>query len=142
MLLGSFLDFFFFFLIFPIWSWLNPRMWNLQVQRADYRKFSQGQQRPWSDYNQNNNIHLLRVYCDLLCFINYSWSLNNMGLDCVDTLIHGFFSINIYNGSPGYVFGWLNLRMWNHGYTWPTTKLDHFSTAHQTPMLFEDQLNF
>ena len=33
-------------------------------------------------------------YFDLVWMINYSWPLNNMGLNCVCPLIHGFFSIN------------------------------------------------
>ena len=62
----------------------------------------------------------------------HSWSLNNMGLNCVDPLICGFFSIvnttvlydRIFFNSKYYstiinitvlqIWGWLNPQIWNH----------------------------
>ena len=73
--------------------------------------------------------------------LDYSRPLNNRDLNCMCPLICGFFSINTYYTSKG----WMNPWMQNHRYQGPIVNLYldfqlHRGSALLTSELFEDQL--
>ena len=53
-------------------------------------------------------------------FYYYSWSLNNIGLNCAGPFIWGLFYVY---ATVLHFYGWLNPWMWNHRYREVTVKL-------------------